>query len=140
MEGDLYETPRDEAYGYSIGVADGYDEAVIRARLALRGEGFSILSEMHVGEVLGAASGERQYLIMGSWSSGMTRSSPGGPEVAIHLPCNLVILETGDGAIVSALDPLDEVDPSDPDAAAAATTAREALGRALQRMSTSLEG
>jgi uncharacterized protein (DUF302 family) len=140
MEGDLYEAPHDEAYGYSIGVADGYDEAVIRARLALRSEGFSILTEMHVGEVLGAASGQRQYLIMGSWSSGITRSAPGGPEVAIHLPCNLVILENGDGAIVSALDPSDEVDPSDPDAADAAKTAREALSRALQRMSTSLEG
>ena len=55
-------------YGYSVEVLDGYDEAVVRTRLALRAEGFSILTEMHVGGLLGPEGGnERQYLIMGAW-------------------------------------------------------------------------
>src|SRR5918993_425443 len=57
-------------YGYSVEVPEGYDEAVLRARLALRGEGFSILSEMHVGGMLGPQTGsERQYLIMGVYDA-----------------------------------------------------------------------
>ena len=42
-------------YGYQVEVPEGYDEAVVRTRLATRGEGFSVITEMHVGEALGPA-------------------------------------------------------------------------------------
>lgn len=101
-------------YGYSVEVAEGYDEAVIRARLALKSEGFSIITEMHVGGLLGPEAGpDRQYLFMGAWSpvSGH-RDIDRGLQAAVHLPCNLVVQETGSSALVAALDPSDDTEVS----------------------------
>jgi uncharacterized protein (DUF302 family) len=123
-------------YGYAVEVEDGYDEAVLRARLALKAEGFSIITEMHVGGLLGPEAGEeRQYLIMGAWSPaiGSTSSQP-GLEAAVHLPCNVVVQETGSTAVVAALDPVDDAEGQGAGALAAADQARRALGNVLQRV------
>ena len=124
-------------YGYSIEVPEGYDEAVLRARLALRGEGFSILSEMHVGGMLGPQTGsERQYLIMGVYDSAISQKRIDNDlRAAVHLPCNLVIQESASAAVVAALDPRDAVEegtvPED-----VVVSAREALGRVLTKVAT----
>ncbi len=125
-------------YGFSVEVPDGYDEAVLRTRLAIKAEGFSILTEMHVGGMLGPEAGEdRQYLIMGAWSSGATTRALGERvEVAVHLACNFVVQESGDSAIVAALDPADSVEQRDDRQLEAARRARDALGRVLQRVSS----
>jgi uncharacterized protein (DUF302 family) len=124
-------------YGYTVEVPEGYDEAVIRSRLALKGEGFSIVTEMHVGGMLGPDAGDdRQYLIMGAWSLPVRKKEVGDElEVAVHMPCNVVVQEMGDAAIVAALDPADVIDVAEPDAAALTDEARAALGRVLQRIS-----
>ncbi|MFN2587614.1 MAG: DUF302 domain-containing protein [Actinomycetota bacterium] len=129
-------------YGYAIEVPQGYDEAVVRARMALRAHGFSILSEMHVGGMLGPDPGdERQYLFMGVWNGAVSQQRLDQElQVAVHLPCNVVVQETGEGALVAALDPRDAVgDGGDPalDGAAGASPdvveeARGALARVLQ--------
>jgi uncharacterized protein (DUF302 family) len=126
-------------YGYTVEVPEGYDEAVIRSRLALRGEGFSIITEMHVGGVLGPEAGtERQYLIMGAWSAPVSQQPVADElEVAVHLPCNVVVQETGTSAIVAALDPADAIEANDEQTFAMSDVAREALGRALQRIAGS---
>ena len=123
-------------YGYSVEVPEGYDEAVIRSRLALKGEGFSIITEMHVGGALGPEAGaERQYLIMGAWSAPVSQKPVGDElEVAVHLPCNVVVQETGASAIVAALDPADAVESTDEQSERLTAVARDALGRALQRI------
>ncbi|HWC15111.1 MAG TPA: hypothetical protein VG929_11065 [Actinomycetota bacterium] len=122
-------------YGYSVEVAEGYDEAVIRARLALRGEGFSILTESHVGGLLGPEAGnERQYLFMGAWSSGLHDERDGDVRIAVNLPCNVVVQESGSSALVVALDPQDSVDPADDRSVELASAARSALGRAFERI------
>ena len=124
-------------YGYSIEVPEGYDEAVLRARLALRGEGFSILSEMHVGGMLGPQTGsERQYLIMGVYDSAISQKRIDNDlRAAVHLPCNLVVQESAGVAVVAALDPRDTVEegtvPED-----VVASAREALGRVLTKVAT----
>ena len=124
-------------YGYSIEVPEGYDEAVLRARLALRGEGFSILSEMHVGGMLGPQKGsERQYLIMGVYDSAISQKRIDNDlRAAVHLPCNLVVQESAGAAVVAALDPRDTVEegtvPED-----IVASAREALGRVLTKVAT----
>lgn len=118
-------------YGYTVEVVDGYEEAVTRARLALRGEGFSIITEMDVGGLLDVpGDNARQYLFMGSWDTGVTRTQA-DTTVAIHLPCNVVVQETTGAALVAALDPHDDVDLSDPEAARLADDAGAALERAL---------
>lgn len=125
-------------YGYSVEVSEGYDEAVVRTRLALRGEGFSILTEAHVGGLLAPEAGaDRQYLIMSSWNSMMTQEL-GSPNLraAVQLPCSVVVQETGSKAIVAALDPEDSLVPRGEDEAKVAVAAKDALGRALKRIAT----
>lgn len=125
-------------YGYAVEVADGYDEAVIRTRLALKGAGFSIITEAHVGGMLGPEAGSaRQYLIMGAYGTATGNKDVAEDlEVAVHLPCNVVIQESGTAAIVAALDPQDEADMSDERVAEAAAEATSALRGALQQIST----
>lgn len=125
-------------YGYTVEVAEGYDEAIVRARLALKSEGFSILSEMHVGGLLGPDAGtDRQYLIMGVWNAPFDERAL-GPDLraAVHLPCNVVVQESGAAAIVAALDPVDAVDSSVPDVVLDA--ARAAMGRFLHKITVPL--
>jgi uncharacterized protein (DUF302 family) len=121
--------------GYTVEVPQGYDEAVVRARLAFRGQGFSILSEMHVGGMLGPEAGDmRQYLIMGVWNSAVSDRAVddrGDMRVAVHLPCNVVVQEISEGALVAALDPLDAVEAADDLSREIADEARDALQRAL---------
>lgn len=121
-------------YGYAVRVPEGYDEAVLRARLAMKGEGFSIISEMHVGGMLGPDAGaERQYLIMGFWNSPVSeRHLTPQLQAGVHLPCNVVVQETGSGALVAALDPAEAVDEADEGSLAAAAIAREAVERMLR--------
>ena len=121
-------------YGYSVEVPEGYDEAVVRARMALRAHGFSILSEMHVGGILGPqAGGERQYLFMGVWNSAVSqRRLDEELQVAVHLPCNVVVQESGAHALVAALDPADTVEtPESGSPEAVVEEARGALARVL---------
>lgn len=126
-------------YGYTVEVPEGYEEAVTRSRIALRGEGFSILTEMHVGGMLpGEEFGtDRQYLIMAIYNSAVSSKRIASDlQVAVHLPCNFVVQEVSGGAVVAALDPTETSDP-------AQTTpelldgAREALARTLQKIGTS---
>ena len=123
-------------YGYSVEVPLGYDEAVLQARLAFRGEGFSILSEMHVGGLLGPEAGEeRQYLIMGVWNSALgDKAVAPDVRVAMHLPCNLVVQETGDTSIIAALDPADALEIPEEERDEVATAARDAITRVLQKV------
>jgi uncharacterized protein (DUF302 family) len=123
-------------YGYSVEVPLGYDEAVLQARLAFRGEGFSILSEMHVGGLLGPEAGEeRQYLIMGVWNSALgDKAVAPDVRVAMHLPCNLVVQETGDTSIIAALDPADALEIPEHARDEVATAARDAITRVLQKV------
>lgn len=125
-------------YGYAVEVAEGYDEAVIRTRLAFKSEGFSVLSEMHVGGMLGPEAGdERQYLIMGLWNSTMSERAldkEGDVRMAVHLPCNLVIQETGPSALVAALDPLESGEEGQDVPAGTADQVRSALTRVLERV------
>ena len=124
-------------YGYSVEVPEGYDEAILRSRLALKSEGFSIITEMHVGGLLGPEAGEeRQYLIMGAWGTGSQRSLDSDIEVAVHLPCNVVVQEMGSSAVVAALDPADSVEIDNPSSSEMAAAARDALGRVFNKVVT----
>jgi uncharacterized protein (DUF302 family) len=121
-------------YGYTVQVPEGYDEAILRARLAMKGEGFSIISEMHVGGMLGPDAGDqRQYLIMGMWNSALSeRQIDPQLKAAVHLPCNVVVQEIDRGAVVAALDPMDVVEGADDATLVSASIARDALERMLR--------
>jgi uncharacterized protein (DUF302 family) len=125
-------------YGYKVEVSEGYDEAVVRTRLALKREGFSIITEMHVGGMLGPETAtERQYLLMGAWNPSITREySEAQLRVAMQLPCNFVVQESGSAALVAALDPADTMELEDPESQSAVDAARGALARVLARVTT----
>jgi uncharacterized protein (DUF302 family) len=127
-------------YGYTVEVPEGYDEAVIRTRLALRSHGFSVLSEMHVGGLLGPEAGtERQYLIMGVFAGALEQRRLGSDiQMAVHLPCNFVIQESGSSAVVAALDPDDMTDPTTGVTGDITEEARAALSRVLQTVETGI--
>ena len=122
-------------YGFSVQVPEGYDEAVIRTRLAMKSEGFSILTEMHVGGMLGPEQGpERQYLIMGIYNAAVsTKRIDSDIQVAVHLPCNFVIQELSPVAVVAALDPEETVD-LDQTSPELVDQARSALLRTLNKI------
>jgi uncharacterized protein (DUF302 family) len=123
-------------YGYQVEVPEGYDEAVTRTRLALRAEGFSILTEAHVGDVLATPDAEgRQYLIMGAWTVPATeRQGVADESVGTHLSCNVVVHESGESAVVAALDPADTHDADDQRSEAIIQSARGALHRVLEKV------
>ncbi|MGH2731305.1 MAG: DUF302 domain-containing protein [Actinomycetota bacterium] len=127
-------------YGYTVEVPEGYDEAVIRSRLALKSEGFSIITEMHVGGLLGHDTGSaRQYLIMSAWNAAAAERPVGADlKVAVHLPCNVVVHETGSSAVVAAMDPMDMLEGDTMVPEEVASAARDALARALTRITTAL--
>ena len=125
-------------YGFTVEVPEGYDEAVARTRIAMRTEGFSIITEMHVGGLLGPEAGSaRQYLIMGAWNSAAERDIDNDLKVAVHLPCNVVVQEMEGGAIVAALDPREGADEATDLPAGIADAALAALTRMLERVGTS---
>ena len=123
-------------YGFTVEVPEGYDEAVLRTRLALRGAGFSIITEAHVGGMLGPEAGsDRQYLIMGAYQARTNRKEmDAGVRAAVHVPCNVVVQEQDGTALVAALDPQDDVDPQDDAQLVTARTARAALQEVLEKV------
>ena len=122
-------------YGYTVEIPEGYDEAVMRTRLAMRAEGFSVVTEMHVGGMLGPEQGTaRQYLIMAAWNAAATQQIDDDIRAAIHLPCNIVVQEMSGGSMVAALDPRETVDPGSDVPDTAVELARSALGRMLQKV------
>ena len=122
-------------YGFSVQVPEGYDEAVIRTRLAMKAEGFSILTEMHVGGMLGPEQGpDRQYLIMGIYNAAVsTKRIDSDLQIAVHLPCNFVVQEIPPAAVVAALDPEETVDLTQT-SAELVDQARIALVRVLNKI------
>jgi uncharacterized protein (DUF302 family) len=123
-------------YGYQVEISEGYDEAVTRTRLALRAEGFSVITEMHVGGMLGADAGTgRQYLIMGAWDADTSNTSDTGLRVALQIPCNVVVHESENRTIVAVLDPEEGTDSVEENVAVAAADARNALHRVLEKVS-----
>ena len=124
-------------YGYTVEIPEGYDEAVMRTRLAMRAEGFSVVTEMHVGGVLGVDSGaERQYLIMAAWNADAVQEIDNDIRAAIHLPCNVVVQEMSEGSMVAALDPGETVAPGSDVPEIAVDLARGALARMLEKVVT----
>lgn len=123
-------------YGFTVQVPEGYDEAVLRTRLALRGAGFSIITEAHVGGMLGPQAGtDRQYLIMGAYQARtVPKELEDGVKAAVHVACNIVVQENEGSALVAALDPEDDVDPTNDAQVLTAQTARDALQDVLEKV------
>jgi uncharacterized protein (DUF302 family) len=86
----------------------GFADAVKRAREALAGEGFGVLTEIDVQATLKAKLGvEREpYLILGACHPPSAHQAlAAAPEVGVLLPCNVTVSVEGGRTVVRAMNP-----------------------------------
>jgi uncharacterized protein (DUF302 family) len=121
-------------YGLGVATEMTFEQAVMRTRLVLRAQGFSILSEMPVPPRVG--EGGRRHLFLGLWSRLIATGNLGGLglDVGDHLQCNVVVFEDGGGTVVAALDPSDGMVGWDP--SGLASEARDSLQRLLEEIAS----
>lgn len=125
---------------YGLGVTTGltFERAVVRTRIALRSEGFSILSEMPLPPEVGGEVG-RRHLFLGLWQRILSSGNLGGPflDVGDHLQCNVVVFEEGEETHVAVLDPAEGLEGWEE--AELPRLAQGALERVLSVVATSRE-
>lgn len=86
-----------------------YEEAVERTKGALKKEGFGVLTEIDVKATLKQKLNAdfRKYVILGACNPPLAhRALQAELEIGLLLPCNVIVYEEGDGAVVSAIDPM----------------------------------
>jgi uncharacterized protein (DUF302 family) len=110
-----------------------YDDAVRRVKIALRQEGFGVLTEIDVRDTLHEKLGVefRDYVIIGACNPPLAhRALEMDLDVGTLLPCNVVVYADGDETVLVAFDP--EAGVALSDSAGLASVAQEAKAR-LQR-------
>ena len=123
-------------YGMRRRVALSYPEAAEAIREALKAEGFGVLTEIDVKATMKARLDidVRPQVILGACNPPLAhRALTADPEVGLLLPCNVVVREDEEGAVlVEAMDPEAALSiVKNPSIADVAHEARERLRRAL---------
>jgi uncharacterized protein (DUF302 family) len=97
-------------YYFSKTIDAGFDEAVDRAREALKEEGFGVITEIDVQKTLKAKIGVdfRRYIILGACNPAMAYEALQiEDKVGTMLPCNVVVQEREPGRVeIAAIDPV----------------------------------
>ena len=97
------------SYGYTRTLPGvGYDEAVTRITDALKKEGFGVLTSIDVKETLKQKLGVefQRYVILGACNPQLAhRALSLEPGVGLLLPCNVVVTESPEGAVVQVVKP-----------------------------------
>ena len=118
-------------YAFTATTSKSYDEAVTEVTDALQEQGFGVLTEINVSEVLKKKLDidKRPYLILGACNPVLANQAmEAEPDIGLLLPCNVVVREEEDGGTTVAF-----MDPSAVlslvDNPAVATLAAEVRGR-----------
>ena len=85
-----------------------YEEAVLKTREALKAQGFGVLTEIDVKKTLKEKIDEdfKKYIILGACNPKYAhRALSAEDNVGLLLPCNVIVYEEGEGAVVSAINP-----------------------------------
>jgi uncharacterized protein (DUF302 family) len=97
------------SYGYTRTLPGvGYDEAVTGITEALKKEGFGVLTTIDVKETLKQKLGVdfQRYVILGACNPQLAhRALSLEPGVGLLLPCNVVVSESAQGAVVQVVKP-----------------------------------
>ncbi len=122
-------------YGSSKPLIESYDDAVEKVTAALADEGFGVLTEIDVKATLKKKidADFRRYIILGACNPHLAnRALNSELNIGLLLPCNVIVYEEGEGAVVSIIDPAIMVELTGSDEmAAVAQEATERLDRVL---------
>jgi uncharacterized protein (DUF302 family) len=115
-----------------------YEEAIPTVTAALKEEGFGVLTEIDVKSTLKAKIDAefRKYVILGACNPNLANAALNTDlNIGLLLPCNVIVYEEDDGAVVSIVDPIQMLSVADqPGLAEVAAEARVRL----ERVATSL--
>jgi uncharacterized protein (DUF302 family) len=95
-------------YGFGTTVPLSYEEAVQRVRDALKAEGFGVITEIDMRQVLHEKLGieKEPYLILGACNPTLAaRALELEPGIGSLLPCNVVVRASDAGSRVEVADP-----------------------------------
>ncbi len=95
-------------YGFGRTLRKPYDEVVPRVKEALKAEGFGVLTEIDVRQILREKLGAEMepYLILGACNPVLAhRALEVEPEIGLLLPCNVVVRAVEGGCRVEIADP-----------------------------------
>lgn len=123
-------------YAISRKLDCGYDEAVGKARAAFEAEGFGIISEVRVTELLKEKLGKnfRKYVIFGACSPETAyKALTIENDIGLMLPCNVIVYENDEGgSTVASIDPVISLSMvENPALALVAKEIREKVERAM---------
>lgn len=114
-----------------------YDAALAKLPDALKSEGFGVLTEIDVRDTLRAKLGVefRRYKIFGACNPPLAhRALQADLGVGVMLPCNVIVYEDGDRAVVTAVDPMQTFAAQDERLRPVAEEVRAKLARVLDRL------
>ncbi|HTM19351.1 MAG TPA: DUF302 domain-containing protein [Kofleriaceae bacterium] len=115
----------------------GYDQALERLPELLKSEGFGILTQIDVRDTLKAKLDVdfRRYRILGACNPPLAHRALGVDlDIGVMLPCNVVVYEDGDHAVVVAVDPMQTVAAQSDALRPIAEEVRARLARVLDRL------
>ena len=95
--------------GFRITLNVPYADAVQKITAALKTEGFGVLTEIDVQATLKQKLNAefRRYTILGACNPPLAhRALSANLDVGLLLPCNVTVYEEGDGAVVTAVNPV----------------------------------
>lgn len=127
--------------GLRVTLEGGIDRAGEKVRQALMAEGFGVLTEIDVESTLRAKLGDGEAdevgptRILGACNPGLAhRALMTQRDVALLLPCNIVLRELDGRTEVSVADPAAMVEMAGEDLSEVATDARTRLGRVVDAL------
>lgn len=106
MAQQLHEAATD--FGYRVHMSISYEEAISRVKEELQKEGFGVLTELNVRDKLKEKLGAdfRKYVIMGACHPQLAyQALQQDLSVGMLMPCNVIVYEEGDGAVVGFVKP-----------------------------------
>lgn len=118
-----------------------FEAAVERVTEALAAEGFGIIARIDLGQAFREKLGVpfRPFLILGACNPGLARQAvEARPDIALLLPCNVVVEADGAGALVRLPDARALMGALGPKAAADLHTLAEDAAQRLERVGSRL--